>query len=1093
MAGLRVTLLGGVGVQFDSGQTVPLQGRKAQALLAYLALQRGHAQPRDKLAALLWPEAPHERARHNLRQLLLVIRQAIPPTSLKETGEAVALDAAGLDVDVTEFERLAVSDTPDALAQATILYQGDLLAGIGQQSAAFEEWLLSERERLRELALEAFAKLLSHHLQAGAAEPAIHTAVRLLALDPAQEPVHRALMRLYVGQGRRSAALKQYQLCVAMLQRELGTEPEAETKQLYREILQQRGPSPAGAGAPAVRPAGRPGGESGPPQPELPSHDTPLIGRASELARLHGALADTWNGRGQVVVVVGEAGVGKTRLVEELAADALKRGGRALVGRCYESTQILAFGPWVDALRSGRIVFDTEVLGALAPVWRAELTRLLPEVAGDDLPAPSDDYLRLFESVAHLVEKLISARPVVLILEDLHWADEMSLRLLAFLARRTPALPVALVTTAREEELADAPALRLALRELDRAVRVVRVKVPPLSRPDTTSLVRALARPGGDADAATRLEEQIWTTSEGNPFIVVESMRALEEGGDRARGPAATLPLPERVREVVAGRLERLSPGSHKLAAVAAVIGCEFEFGLLQRAAELTDREAADGVEELVRRRILCSAREGFDFTHDRIREVVYSQLLPPRRKLLHGRVTSALEALYAGDLEPHYAVLGRHHWEAEIWDKALTYLRQAGSQAAARSAHGQAVTHFERALEALQHLPQSRETLAQAVDVRFELRTSLVALGAFDRVLRYLREAEAMATTLEDERRRGWVSVYMAHYFLMTGDMAEARTSAEIASTVAHALDDFPLRVGATHYFGWTRLDSADHQSAERCFRSVLDWLGGDQVHHRYGLTGFPAVMARWLLATSLADRGEFSEALVHAHEAIRIAEALDHAFSLILAYWAQAYVAGMKGEFTEASRLLERALAVSRDRDILFLSPLTMARLGIAYARSGCVAEGLPLIDQAVSTSDESPIGCFTTMLVAYLGESYLLAGKPQDALRSAERALALARSRGDRGFVAWVLRLLGEIALHSGRPDGQEAEALFREAMALAEELGLRPLVAHCHLGLGELYGKVGRSEPARAELASAIELYRSMAMASWHRRAEEARAE
>src|SRR6266850_2976253 len=341
MERLRVTLLGGVGFRFDSGQTAPLQGRKAQALLAYLALQRGQAQPRDKLAALLWPEAPHERARHNLRQLLLVVRQAIPPTRLKEIGETVALEPGGLDVDVTEFEHLAASGTPDALAQATILYQGDLLAGIGQQSAAFEEWLLSERERLRELALEAFVKLLSHHLQAGTAEPAIHTAGRLLALDPAQEPVHRALMSLYVGQGRRSAALKQYQLCVAKLQRELGTEPEAETKQLYRDILQQRGPSPAGTGAPAARAAGRPGGESLPPQPELPSHDTPLIGRGSELARLHEALDDTWNGRGQVVVVVGEAGIGKTRLVEELAADTLKRGGGALVGRCYESAQIL--------------------------------------------------------------------------------------------------------------------------------------------------------------------------------------------------------------------------------------------------------------------------------------------------------------------------------------------------------------------------------------------------------------------------------------------------------------------------------------------------------------------------------------------------------------------------------------------------------------------------------------------------------------------------------------------------------------------------------------------------------------------------------
>lgn len=184
--------------------------------------------------------------------------------------------------------------------------------------------------------------------------------------------------------------------------------------------------------------------------------------------------------------------------------------------------------------------------------------------------------------------------------------------------------------------------------------------------------------------------------------------------------------------------------------------GDEFEFGLLQRAAELTDREAADGVEELVRRRVLRGAREGFDFTHDRIREVAYSQLLPSRRKFLHGHVADALEDLYEGNLEPHFPALGHHCWEAEVWDKALTHLRRAGMQAAARSAHRQAAGYFERALRALEHLPDNRETLAQAVDVRFELRTSLVAVGEFDRVLRCLREAENLATRLEDQWRRG-------------------------------------------------------------------------------------------------------------------------------------------------------------------------------------------------------------------------------------------------------------------------------------------------------------------------------------------------
>jgi hypothetical protein len=218
-------------------------------------------------------------------------------------------------------------------------------------------------------------------------------------------------MRVFARQGRRAAALKQYQVCVGVLQRVLGTEPEAQTKQLYRDILRHRLPEPSGVEAPPGRlTRRRPRPESVRLQPELPAHDTLLIGRDSELARLRQALDQTWKGRGQAVIIVGEAGIGKSRLIEDLAADALERGGRALLGRCYESMQILPFGPWVNALRSGQVFLDTELLDMLAPAWRAELARLFPEVEEAGLPTPSDDYLRLFESVARLVEQLASTQ-----------------------------------------------------------------------------------------------------------------------------------------------------------------------------------------------------------------------------------------------------------------------------------------------------------------------------------------------------------------------------------------------------------------------------------------------------------------------------------------------------------------------------------------------------------------------------------------------------------------------------------------------------------------------------------------------------------
>ena len=523
------------------------------------------------------------------------------------------------------------------------------------------------------MALEALARLLAHQTKAEGTERAIQTALRLLALDPLQEAVHRALMRLYLRQHRRGAALKQYQLYVDVLQRELGSEPEPETKQLYLQLLRQH--HPEAEKAPRARQPSR--RRDAPLRVELPSKDTPLFGREADRARLSQALDEASHGRGQLMLLVGEAGIGKTSLLGAFADDAVSRQARVLLGRCYESTQILPFGSWVDAVRAGDVLSDEAVLGILDPTWRAELTRLFPEIAAAGLPPPSDNALRLFENVARLFEHLAAAaQPLVLMLEDVHWADEMSLRLLAFVARRIPSRPVLLVVTSRDEELADAPATRRILDEISREPHVTRATLAPLARPDIIDLIHSLARVHGEPDGLAQLEEHVWTVSEGNPFVAVETTRALLDGG--LPPESTSLPLPERVRAMIASRLDRLGDPARQLAAVAAVVGREFEFRLVHRASGLDDATAAEGVEELVRRRVLHSVAERFDFTHHRIQSVAYDRLLPPRRKLLHRRVGEALEALSVDDPARDPLALGLHFREGEVWDKAVGLHRHA-------------------------------------------------------------------------------------------------------------------------------------------------------------------------------------------------------------------------------------------------------------------------------------------------------------------------------------------------------------------------------------------------------------------------------
>jgi tetratricopeptide (TPR) repeat protein len=635
-----------------------------------------------------------------------------------------------VETDVAAFERAVAEGTPAALERAVGLYRGDLLAGLGVTAPPFEDWLMTERERLRELALEALARLLTGQRAAGETAPAVQSARRLLALDPLQEAVHRTLMRLYAQAGRRDAALRQYQDCVDALRRELDAEPEAETKALYQEILRQR-PARAATAPPTVDP---------------PETATPLIGRERELAKIETWLGEAWAGAGGVVAIVGEAGIGKTRLLTEVTAAAARRGGSVLLANAHESEQVLPFGPWVTALRQDTALADPGSLSGLGAPWLAELARLFPELRDASLPVSPDptDPLGLFDALTRLVRHIAGRQPALVALEDLHWADDMSLRFLGFLGRRLQGAPLLVVLTAREEELGDRSMLTRVLDELEAARRLRRLAVPPLPPEATTALVRHLSRAGARREEIARLAQQVQEASQGS--------------------------------------------------------------------------------------------------------------------------------------------------------------------------------------------------------------------------------------------------------------------------------------------------------------------------------------------------ELGRFPEARTVAAEGLAIARRLDEPVALSFAWAETGVLALQQGRLGEAIEALERALEARREATPPWL-PRFAGALGLAYAVSGDPARGLGLLQRALEETVTARVLGRRSLLHAWLSEARLLVGLASEALEEAEQAVALATRLGERGHLAWGLRARAEAEACTGADDPERSARSYREAAALATELGMRPLVAHCHLGLGTLYCPTAERGKAEEHLTSARAMYREMGMNFW----------
>jgi class 3 adenylate cyclase/tetratricopeptide (TPR) repeat protein len=831
---------------------------------------------------------------------------------------------------------------------------------------------------------------------------------------------------------------------------------------------------------------------------------TRFVGRQTELAALQQVLERAGAGHGQVVALVGEAGVGKSRLVYEFVRAPQLQAWRVLESASVSYGKATPYFPVVELLRRyGHVEEHDDPRTIRAKVTGHVLTldeslqETIPALLAllDALPAdspfltlePPQRRQRTLEALKRVLLRESQAQPLLLVFEDLHWIDSETQALLDSLIESLPTARLLLLVNYRPEYQ----------HGWGSKTSYTQLRLDPLPPASADEVLQTLL---GDDPSLAPLKHLLVTRTEGNPFFLEESVRTLMETGILVGEPGAyrlaqalpTIQVPATVQAVLAARIDRLPPEEKRLLQTAAVIGTEIPLPLLQAIAELSEDALHRGLSHLQAAEFLYETRlfpeQVYTFKHALTHEVAYSSLLLERRRVLHARIVEALEALAGDRRDDQVDRLGQHAVRGEVWDKAVAYCQQAGEKALARSAHREAVGSFEQALSALAHQPEMRDTREQAVDLRLALRTALRPLGEFGRTLGYLREAEALAEALDDPRRRGQVCRFLAAHFYLIGEHDQAIAAAQRALTLAAASGDVVLHALANRYLGGAYEALGDYRRAIDCFTQTAVSIEGPRRHERFGQVFLPAVLARAHLATCHAELGTFAEGRALGTEGLRLAEAVDHPASLMIALAGVGLLALRQGDLSTALARLERAMGLCQEANFPVYFPTMAAVLGAAYTLDGRVAEAVGLLTQAMGqiTALERVEGRVQCHLA--LADVQLRAGCLAEAHALTERALVLAREGQERGRETYALRLLGETAAQSDPPEVEPAENHYRQALTLAEELGMRPLQAHCHRGLGTLYAKIGRREQARTELSAAIALYRAMAMTFWLPEAE-----
>ncbi|EME62841.1 SARP family transcriptional regulator [Rhodococcus ruber BKS 20-38] len=1019
---LYVSVLGEQSITDDTTGAVVTRSPRGTTLVAFLALHAGVPQPRQLIAPLFWPDSTTAQALTNLRRELHHLRRALDDDPAVEVTprdlcwrdtETSRVDLRVFTVEYHAARAAATSGDDDAaLRHATTAlseYRGSLLPGM------YDDWILEARSDLERHCLDLCDLLCRIRTRTGDLPGAIDAVRRRIHLRPLEESGYRTLMNLQADHGDRAGAVSTYHRCAAVLERELGVAPDPATRTLADRLLAHAAPTAAA----------RPTSEPATKRPELSA--PALVGRTRELHRLH----ETWRtaaaGHPTLVLVTGGAGVGKTRLVAELAATARAQPAVVAGTQCFGTSGRLALAPVADWLRTPSV---QPALAALDPIWRAEVDRLVP--SGTTRPDPGAGFramvdawqrLRFFEGLARAL--IGGGRPVLLTLDNIQWCDPETLTFLTFCLSLISDAPLMVAATARTDDTDESRDLEQWAVRMRTTGLLTDLPLRPLEASGTARLAEALGGRPLDPQAT----ELLHATTGGFPLYIVEAMHS-----GPGLAPAGSL------ADVLHDRIGQVSPAARDVAGLAAAVGRDFTLDLLTEASDLDADAVVRAVDELWQRRILRQFHDGYDFSHDLLRDAAYARISPPKRWLLHRRLAQSLELLHADDSDSVSAQLAEQYARGGRPERAVTYYRRAADVASSTFAHTEAIRLHKKALAIARTQLEGRSAALQELAVREAMAAPLNAGYGYSSpelqqtLERSIRLAESLGR--KDSLLAGLVGLWSSRF--VQGNIAGAH---EVATRALTLVDPgSPLRGSAHFAFAGSAVALGRPEEALHHFDRAAALTRGapsltvgtrPDVHGRAW-----AAHAHWLL-------GHTDAALTCCTEAVRLARTIDHPYSLAVAL---AY-SGITHHLRADRAALDAAVAELTD---------LCTRYGFAYysewalildgwSRGG--EAGLAQTRRGIDTLRSA--GSFARMpyWLSLLADLSVREGDPGAARAALDAAIVAGQARDDLWWLPEVMRM------RAAHDDHDTAITRLRAAARTAAAHGSAALLRRCARDLAE----------------------------------------
>jgi len=1070
MAEVHLQLLADFCLTYAGKPVTAIDTPRLRALAAYLALHRHAPQPRQHLAFRFWPDSSEAQALTNLRKQLLYLRSALPDADqfldiARQTIQWRASREFRFDVD--QFESVlsqAVATTDEQaihlLRRAINLYRGDLLP------ECYDDWIFPIRETLRAQYRRALERLVALLEDQRSYPTAIDYTQQLLRHDPLHEPTCRRLMRLYALNDDRAMALRIYHTCVTQLREELGVDPGAETQAAYEQLLNHQ---PVAENNPLTEPA------------------VPFVGRQAEWQVLQQSWRKSMRGQAHFVLIAGEAGIGKTRLAEELLDWARHQGIATARTRSYAAEGRLAYAPIVEWLRTD-LLFPH--LQRLDTVWLTELGRLLPEIftAYPHVPRPNALTIswqrgQLFEALACAFH--IAQRPLVLLIDDLQWCDQETLEWLHFLMRFNAngnSAHLLILGTARLPDEVDVRhPLRALLHELQQTGQLTSLDLQRLTSIETTDLANRMSRQSLDKAAIV----QLYADTEGNPLFVVETMRANLHGQPQVTtarqsaamptaGPSHALAspiLPSKVYSVIQARLAQLSPAAQEVAEVAAVIGRQFTLDVLLTAAGKTEEVVVAALDELWLRRIVREQGvQAYDFSHDKIREVVYAESRLARRRLLHRCVAEALELVYPQPHEAIVAQLAFHFEQAGHIEQASVYYLQAGQTAQRVFAYREALEHLKRATTLLEALPPTSARDKKQLDILVAMVIPLLVLSAYTSEQLYnvheriLKLSEKLGQPPYPPVLRALAVQYLLRYRNFTQVQAWGEQILAMAYQASPAFDPI-LYVEANYVLGVNAFWQGHFAEAKLILQRAIDAYSVER-HHRHALLygQDPGVYCMARLGWDLWYLGYPDQARHLCNLALTLAQRLDHPWSLQMVL---IFVNWLYCDCRDVDNVAANYQALQAAHDVLHVESIARYQMfeGWCQVQSAKRQAGIArLYDDIAAWQATNSSALYSPYIYTVITKAYCLEGSYAEAMTAIEEAFVQLKGSQNYWYLAEMYRCKGEVlaGLHQNTND---SEACFQQALKIARQQQAKSLELRAAMSLSRLWAEQGKQSEAR----------------------------